>query len=277
MKSSVSARFNADLSVEDDWRAFFEGFELGVAQMGKKKPAPAAAAQGAQPADPLDLASEPTRNVEIQSDDGHYLNFRGRAVSLLYNYRTQGHTQAHLNPLDECGVRNPRLQLEAFGLTEEDLDREISTQYYRHGQRMKLRDMIASLEKTYCGYIGFEFMHIFNTEIRNWIRDRMEHRDESARLIENEEPKVLKWLLESQIFESFLAKKFLGEKRFSLEGGEATMVLLNTILEKCPGMDVREIEMGMAHRGRLNVLRNFLHKSLTTLLYEFTRSQPEPP
>ena len=80
----------------------------------------------------------------------------------------------------------------------------------------------------------------------------------------------LRWLLESQLFESFLAKKFLGEKRFSLEGGEGTMVLLNTILEKCPSSDVREIEMGMSHRGRLNVLRNFLQKSLTTLLYEFT-------
>jgi 2-oxoglutarate dehydrogenase E1 component len=78
---------------------------------------------------------------------------------------------------------------------------------------------------------------------------------------------VLKWLLESQLFESFLAKKFIGEKRFSLEGGESTIVLLNTILEKCPGSEVLEIEMGMAHRGRLNILRNFLQKSLTTLLF----------
>ncbi|MCP5537824.1 MAG: 2-oxoglutarate dehydrogenase E1 component [Akkermansiaceae bacterium] len=280
MKSSVSARFNADLleqkydqwckdpqSVESDWCAFFEGFELGVAQLKQRDGAQQVAAPAVAPAA---ATSVPTENVEIQSDDEHYLNFRGKVVSLLYNYRTLGHTQAHLNPLDEGAVRNPRLELASFGLEESDLDRVVSTQYFRHGQKMKLREMIAMLEDTYCGYLGVEFMHIFNTEIRNWIRSRVEHRDEQLNALKGEEGKVLKWLLESQLFESFLAKKFLGEKRFSLEGGEATMVLLNTILEQCPANDIREIEMGMAHRGRLNVLRNFLQKSLTTLLYEFT-------
>jgi len=281
MKSSVSARFNAELldqkydqwcedpqSVEADWSAFFEGFELGNAQLKRQQSGQSSGANGsvAQPAVP----AAPAANLEVQSADEHYLNFRGKVVSLIYNYRTLGHTQAHLNPLDEEGVRNPRLELDQFGLEDSDLEREVSSQFYRHGQKMKLRDMIASLEQTYCGYVGVEFMHIFNTEIRNWIRERVEHRDEHQHLFEYEEGKVLKWLLESQLFESFLAKKFLGEKRFSLEGGEATMVLLNAILEKCPAFDVREIEMGMAHRGRLNVLRNFLHKSLTTLLYEFT-------
>ena len=270
MKSSISARFNAGLldqkydqwcedpqSVEADWSAFFEGFELGNAQRATADDRP-------------EPAAVPAENIEIQSADEHYLNFRGKVVSLLYNYRTLGHTQAHLNPLDVQGVRNPRLELDQFGLEESDLDRDVSTQYYRRGQKMKLREMIASLEETYCGYTGVEFMHIFNTEIRNWIREHVEHRDEHQDLLKYEESKVLKWLLESQLFESFLAKKFIGEKRFSLEGGESTLVLLNTILEKCPGSEVLEIEMGMAHRGRLNILRNFLQKSLTTLLYEFT-------
>lgn len=275
MKSSVSSRFNADLleqkydkwcddpeSVEPDWRAFFEGFELGAAQLRKReqaaaKPAPAGAAV-------------PARNVEVQSVDEHYLNFRGKVVSLVYNYRTLGHTQAHLNPLDDGGARNPRMELSQFGLEEADLDRVVSTQYFRKGQKMTLRDLIQALEETYSGYMGFEFMHIFNTDVRNWIRNRVEHRHEEQNKQKLDESRVLRWLLESQMFESFLAKKFLGEKRFSLEGGEATMVLLNTILEKCPEHGVTEIEMGMAHRGRLNVLRNFLQKSLTTLLYEFT-------
>lgn len=269
MKSSVSSRFNADLleqkydqwcdnpeSVEPDWRTFFEGFELGAAQL-KKRDAGATQPASASPA-------------EVPSMDEHYLNFRGKVVSLVYNYRTLGHTQAHLNPLDESGARNPRLELSQFGLEESDLDREVSTQFFRNGQKMKLREMIQALEDTYSGYLGFEFMHIFNTNVRNWIRDRIEHRHEEQNRLKYEETNVLRWLLEAQMFEAFLAKKFLGEKRFSLEGGEATMVLLNTILEKCPEHDVSEIEMGMAHRGRLNVLRNFLHKSLTTLLYEFT-------
>ena len=119
MKSSISARFNADLldqkyeqwcenpeSVEADWCAFFEGFELGNAQLEKRKAGGAqASAEGAQPAG----------NLEVQSSDEHYLNFRGKVVSLIYNYRTLGHTQAHLDPLAKEGIPNPRLQLEQFG------------------------------------------------------------------------------------------------------------------------------------------------------------------
>ena len=265
MKSSVSARFNADLlerkydqwcedpqSVEADWSAFFEGFELGNAQLKKRGDAPAA-----------------TTSTVCTADE-QSLDFRGKVVSLVYNYRTLGHTQAHLNPLDEGGARNPRLELAMFGLSESDLEREVSTQFFRNGEKMKLRDMIQALEETYSGFIGFEFMHIHNTEVRNWIRSRIEKRFETQPQLKVDKSQILRWLLESQLFESFIAKKFLGEKRFSLEGGEATMVLLNTILEKCPSAGVLEIEMGMAHRGRLNVLRNFLRKSLTTLLYEFT-------
>ncbi|MGB1258720.1 MAG: 2-oxoglutarate dehydrogenase E1 component [Akkermansiaceae bacterium] len=269
MKSSVSARFNADLldqkfeqwcddpqSVEADWAAFFEGFELGTAQIKKQG---AAAATAPAPQSPQ---SGPI--------DEHYLNFRGKVVSLVYNYRTLGHTQAHLNPLDEQGARNPRLELSQFGLGDADMDREVSTQFFRNGQKMKLGEMIQALEETYSGFIGFEFMHIHNTEVRNWIRQRVETRHETQPKLDINHSDVLRWLLESQLFESFIAKKFLGEKRFSLEGGEAAMVVLNTLLQKCPDTGVDEIEMGMAHRGRLNVLRNFLHKSLTTLLYEFT-------
>ena len=268
MKSSVSARFNIDLleqkydqwcddpqSVEADWCAFFEGFELGHAQLTKR--GDAAAAQSS------------SGGAGTVADEGS-LNFRGKVVSLVYNYRTLGHTQAHLNPLDESGARNPRLELPQFGLEEGELEREVSTQFFRNGQKMKLRDMVQALEETYSGFIGFEFMHIHNTEVRNWIRSKIETRFETQPRMEVDKSQILRWLLESQLFESFIAKKFLGEKRFSLEGGEAAMVVLNTILGKCPASGVLEIEMGMAHRGRLNVLRNFLRKSLTTLLYEFT-------
>ena len=139
MKSSISARFNAELldqkydqwcedpqSVEADWCAFFEGFELGNAQLKQRQDSATPAA-----AKPAETVAQPSGNMEVQSSDEHYLNFRGRVVSLLYNYRTLGHTQAHLNPLDEEGVPNPRLQLDQFGLSESDLDREVSTQFYR--------------------------------------------------------------------------------------------------------------------------------------------------
>jgi len=268
MKSSVSARFNADLleeqyalwsadsrSVDPTWAAFFEGFELGVAQLRPKAgEAPAAAAPAvAAPVTPTDAA----------------LAIYGKVVSLVYNFRALGHTQAHINPLSGP-ERNPRLALSQFGFTNDDLDTEASNPLFRDGAKMKLHDMVSALEATYSGYIGFEFTHIHNTVVRHWVRERIE-----AHALREDDPaerkiRALGWLMESETFENFLGKKFLGEKRFSLEGGEGTMVLLNAILERCPGEGVLEIEMGMAHRGRLNVLANFVRKSLTTILYEFT-------
>lgn len=261
MNSSVSARLNADLldekynqwcldpqSVEPTWSAFFEGFELGAAQAKRREEA-AAAAPAASEAD---------------------LALYGKVVSLIYNYRTLGHTQAHINPLEETPERNPRLSLEQFGITAADLERETSNPFFRHGDKMKLREMIAALEATYSGLIGFEFMHIHNTTVRHWVRERIEAH--ALRPADPAERKInsLRWVLEAEAFENFLGKKFLGEKRFSLEGGEGAMVVLNGILENCPAQGVLEIEMGMAHRGRLNILANFVRKTLTTILYEFT-------
>lgn len=275
MKSSVSARFNADLldqkfdqwcddplSVEDTWSTFFEGFELGVAQT-KQQGTPAATTPEPQKATTKAVGAD----LGIPEDQ---LAFRGGVVSLIYNYRTLGHTQADINPLSTEPIRNKRLELDQFGLSEGDLDREASTQFFRKGQPMKLGEMVQELEKTYSGRIGFEYMHIHNTQVRNWIRARIEHRFEETEPAGFSDEQILRWILDAELFESFLGKKFLGEKRFSLEGGEGLMVLLNTILEKSPSSDVSEIELGMAHRGRLNVLRNFMQKSLTTLLYEFT-------
>ncbi|MDP0490293.1 MAG: 2-oxoglutarate dehydrogenase E1 component [Verrucomicrobiota bacterium JB023] len=279
MSSTVSARLNANLleenyerwqkdprSVDESWNAFFEGFELGVVQ-AKPKGKPGEKVAGPQAGSG---SSSGAASVDAALDGDHGLNFLGRVVSLVYNYRTLGHTQAQINPLEEEAERNPRLAIDRFGLSEEDLERSAATQFFRSGQPMKLREMIEALEETYSGSIGFEFMHIHNTEVRNWIRERIENRGSRDRMTKEEQTKALRSLMESELFEQFLAKSFLGEKRFSLEGGEGTMVLLNRILELCPSEGVKEIEMGMAHRGRLNVLANFVRKSLRTLLYEFT-------
>ena len=263
MKSSVSARLNADIleekyaqwsedptSVDGTWGAFFEGFELGASQPKARGPASSESAPTGQVADG-DLA------------------FYGKVVSLVYNYRTLGHTQADINPIGQP-ENNPRLALKQFGFTEADLDREASNPFFRDGAKMKLRDMVAALSTTYSGPIGFEFMHIHNTTVRHWVRERIERH--ALREVDppNRQYKSLAWLLEAEAFESFVGKKFLGEKRFSLEGGEGAMVILNSILNACPREGVLEIEMGMSHRGRLNVLANFLAKSLPTILFEFT-------
>ena len=265
MNSTVSARLNADLldekyalwcedprSVEPTWSSFFEGFELGVSQAKAKEGEPQQAS-GAQPESGIDL------------------EFNGKVVGLVYNYRTLGHTQAQINPLDQKPEVNPRLSLSEYNFTEAEMEREASNPFFFRGAKMKLRSMVAALKATYSGKIGFEFMHIHNTTVRHWVRERIEqHGSKGAEKTMDLQVKSLRWLLEAETFENFLAKKFLGEKRFSLEGGEGAMVVLNAILESCPRQGVLEIEMGMAHRGRLNVLANFVRKSLTTLLYEFT-------
>ena len=265
MKSSVSARLNADLmeekyvqwsddprSVETTWAAFFEGFELGTAQPPK-----------------VSSSSQAGGAAKTSRASSENLRFFGMVVSLVYNYRTLGHTQADINPLGPP-ERNPRLELEQFGLTDADLDLEAATPFFRDGSRMKLRDLAEALNTTYSGAIGFEFMHIHNTTVRHWVRGKIESRVYREANSPKRQIEALRWLLESESFESFVGKKFLGEKRFSLEGGEGTMVLLNAILHRCPTENVQAIEMGMAHRGRLNVLANFVAKSLPTILYEFT-------
>jgi 2-oxoglutarate dehydrogenase E1 component len=269
MNSSVSPRQNTELleskyaewcedpkSVDGTWAAFFEGFELGSAQVQRKEEAAAAVGAPSSSSD-ADLA------------------FFGKVVSLIYNYRTLGHTQADINPLDPA-ERNPRLNIEQYGLTSEDLDKVVWNAFFRHGDRMKLRDMVTALEKTYSNKIGFEFMHIHNTTVRHWVRERIE-----THAVRNEDTPTKKlsslfWVLEAEAFENFLGKRFLGEKRFSNEGGEGAMILLNAILEASPSHGVKEIEMGMSHRGRMNILANFVRKSLTTVLYEFTPTyEPE--
>ena len=265
MNSSVSARLNADLldekyalwgqdprSVEATWSTFFEGFELGVAQAKAKENTEQSA-----------VASQPSPVMDHE--------FNGKVVGLVYNYRTLGHTQAQINPLDNNPEVNPRLALSEYKFSEEEMSREASNPFFFKGAKMPLRNMVAALKATYSGKIGFEFMHIHNTTVRHWVRDRIEqHGSKGAPKTMEMQVKSLRWLLEAESFENFLAKKFLGEKRFSLEGGEGAMVVLNTILENCPRQGVLEIEMGMAHRGRLNILANFVRKSLTTLLNEFT-------
>ncbi|MCP5531989.1 MAG: 2-oxoglutarate dehydrogenase E1 component [Akkermansiaceae bacterium] len=272
MNSSVAARQNADLleekysqwcedprSVGETWAAFFEGFELGVAQLKKRGEETAAA-----PAETAKTSERPASDAD--------LTFFGRVVALIYNYRTLGHTQARINPLESEPVRNHRLFLEQFNLSEADLDREAWNSYFRHGEKMSLREMIAALEETYSGFIGFEFMHIHHTPVRHWMRERIEarpfHKDDTP----ERKLDALRWVLEAEAFEAFIGKRFLGEKRFSNEGGEGVMIILNAILQASPSHGVKEIEMGMSHRGRLNVLANFVRKSLTTLLYEFTPS-----
>jgi 2-oxoglutarate dehydrogenase E1 component len=262
MSHTISSRANVDLidqkyaewkadprSVDESWAMFFEGFELGMAQ-----PAPPRSAVGAAAAapSPQDLATH------------------ARIDGLVNAFRTLGHTAAWTDPLDVAPPDQPLLSLEHLGLDVSQLEDTVATEWYERGRPMKLREMVERLRLTYCGKIGFEIMHVQTPDVRNWLIRRIESRiDHPAPPVESKRL-ALKWLAEAELFERFLHRKYVGQKRFSLEGGDSLMVALNGLVERFPDYDIGEMVMGMAHRGRLNVLANLLHKPLTTLLYEFS-------
>ncbi len=265
MSHTISARANVDLidqkyaewkndpnSVDQSWAMFFEGFELGLSQPAQQKRGSELEAPGNWGGGGLDLAA------------------RARVVSLVSSFRTLGHTAAWLDPLDEASPEQALLSVEELGFEPVQLDEEISTQFYEAGRRMKLSELIDRLRRTYCGKIGFEFMHIQTPEVRNWILERIETRIDGPEPPLEKKRNALKWLAEAELFERFLHRKYVGQKRFSLEGGDALMVALNGLMQKFPEYGIVEMVMGMAHRGRLNVLANLLRKPLTVLLYEFS-------
>jgi 2-oxoglutarate dehydrogenase E1 component len=260
MSQSVSGNWNSELleqnyarwkedteSVAPEWNAFFEGFELGLTQSEEL-------AEGARAAVPEDAALE------------------RRADSLAYSYRTLGHTIARLDPLSPEPPDNPLLSLKSIGFTDSDLERTVSSKYFRDGKPMLLREMLSELRSIYSDTIGAEFMHIQDPRVRNWIRERVENRGNGNRQDGALHRAVLRQLYEAETFEHFLHTRYVGQKRFSLEGAESLLVILDTVLQRCEPRGVKEIVMGMAHRGRLNVLANFLNKPLTLIFNEFSEN-----
>ena len=263
MRPSFATRLNLDLieenyrrwqanpeSVDTGWSAFFEGFELGDQTYRN-----GAATAGA-----------PAR-VE-----GRESPLQTRIDGLVYAYRTLGHTIARVNPLADKRPQNPLLSLRELGFSEKDLDLTVSSKFFQDARQMTLRAMIAALDNIYAEAIGAEFMHIQNSRIRNWVLHRLESRPDKRETPRLVQLALLRALLEAEFFEVFLHKRYVGQKRFSLEGAESLMVILDTVLHRCPGDGVEEICMGMSHRGRLNVLANFLRKSLKVIFTEFTEN-----
>ncbi|GAB4168343.1 MAG: 2-oxoglutarate dehydrogenase E1 component [Terrimicrobiaceae bacterium] len=256
MKSTFAARMSEALidenyqrwqenpaSVGPDWAAFFEGFELGCTRTE-------GVPEGAVPVD---------GDVHLQI----------RVDGLVYAYRTLGHSIADLDPLDDIKRENPLLSLQELGFQPQDLDLPVSSRFFRDGRRMLLRDMISELQSIYCGTVGAEFMHLQNPKMRNWVRERLENRDQSLKSDRNLHKDILRKLHEAETFENFLHTSYVGNKRFSLEGGESLILGLDAILQQCPRLGVLELVIGMAHRGRLNVLANFLNKPLHVIFNEF--------
>ena len=265
IQSNATSSWNADLidemhskwiespdSLDPIWKAFFEGFELG-SSIEQDVPN---AQQG----------EAPKTLTELESTK------QARFIGLIYAYRSLGHTIANFNPLAKETSTNPRLTLERLGFKNSDLNSVYDSGNYLGGIQLSLKELIERLEKTYCKTVGFEYLHIQETTKRRWIQARIEPECFVPRFEREQKHNILKSIIEAETFEAFLQSKFLGQKRFSLEGGETLIAILDSIFQRCGKNKVDEIVMGMAHRGRLNVLGNFLGKSFEYILREFSEN-----
>jgi 2-oxoglutarate dehydrogenase E1 component len=237
------ARFRSDPgSVPEEWALFFAGFDFGSDRAG--------IGAGGQPS--------------------------GGVFGLVHAYREFGHRIARLDPLSEPAPDHPLLDPALFGFGPEDLDRPVDPRPFLGLQRGTLRELIAALRETYCGTLGVEFVDIPDRERREWLHERMEPRRNHPELAPPERERVLRMLLAADAFEQFLQVKYVGQKRFSLEGGATLIPMLDWLFEAAAGIGVEQIVLGMAHRGRLNALANVLGKPLELIFAEFEANFAPP-
>ena len=200
-----------------------------------------------------------------------------RVDQLVRAFRFRGHMAAQLDPLDQPRTAVPELDPAFYGLTEADLEKEFSVQGVGPKDRpvMKLREIVENLRNTYCRSIGVEYMHIDDVTMRRWLQVRMEPCENHIDLRRDQQVRILTRLTAAVMFEEFIRKKFIGAKSFSLEGSESLIPLLDLAVEKAAEQGVTEIDMGMAHRGRLNVLANIMGKHPKIIFREFADLEPE--
>lgn len=215
----------------------------------------------------LRIPYEPVRWTQDISTDRNQLDKASRVQELIHAYRVRGHLMADTDPLEYKQRRHPDLDILQHGLTLWDLDREFPTGGFGGKQVMKLRDVLGVLRNTYCRTVGIEYMHIQSPEEREWIQGRIER--EHEKVSREEQLHILRRLNSAEAFETFLQTKYVGQKRFSLEGGESLIPLLDGVISKAAKAELDEVIIGMAHRGRLNVLANVCGKSYGQIFGEF--------
>jgi 2-oxoglutarate dehydrogenase E1 component len=249
-------------SVDGRWRDYFNG--LGAAPGGEVPHGPLKSAL-------LERAAKP-RTVAPADSGGEASKKQGAVSRLIQIYANRGHLVADIDPLGLMHRPVPRvLELAYFGLSDADLDTEFFTGSRVGGvaTRMKLRDIVAQLRQIYCGHVGAEFAHVSETEERLWLQDRFQEGMLQHRFTAEEQRNILWQLTAAEGLERYLHTKYVGQKRFSLEGGDALIPMLDDLVQQGGVRGIEEIVIGMAHRGRLNVLVNVLGKPPSVMFSEF--------
>lgn len=227
-------------SVDESWQKFFEGYEFSLQQYGD---------EGA-------VSNEDTlRETKVRN--------------YIHAWRTRGHLESNTNPVRKRKDRKALLTLGDHGLTEDDLDTEFDVGNEIGIGRASLRKIVESLKTVYAGTIGFEYMYIREPDILQWLRTKIEYDSLHFKPGIEEKKQILNKINEAVVFENFLHTKYMGQKRFSLEGGETTIAALDAIINRGAEHGVREVVIGMAHRGRLNVLANIMGKTYEQIFSEF--------
>jgi len=208
---------------------------------------------------------------DINVDLSSRVNKTARVQELINSFRVRGHLMADTDPLEYRQRTHPDLEIESHGLTFWDLDREFVTGGLAGTASAPLRDILGVLRDSYCRTVGVEYMHIQDPEQRRWMQERVEVGYQKPS--KEEQLRILRKLNEAEAFETFLQTKYVGQKRFSLEGGESTISLLDTLIQEAARASLDEVAIGMAHRGRLNVLSNIAGKTYGQIFREFEGTQ----
>ncbi len=200
-----------------------------------------------------------------------------KVYRLISAYRKKGHLIADTNPIKKRKDRHAHLELESFGLSEKDLDRSFVVGTEVGIGTATLRDILKHMQTAYCSSFGFEFEYIREPEERLWFKEKIERHPSFYQYPIEKKEKILRKLNKAVVFENFLGRKYIGEKRFSLEGGETTIPALDAIINTGADLGAEEVVIGMAHRGRLNVLANLLGKTYEEIFNEFEGNEPDDP
>ncbi len=228
-------------SVDASWRDFFKGFEFAQTN--------------------YDASSGGTIPENVTKEF--------KVLGLITGYRQRGHLFTKTNPVRQRRHYEPTLDLENFGLTEKDLDTIFQAGNEIGLGPVKLKDIIDHLEHTYCQSIGVEYLYMREPKVLKWLQERMEKSRNQPTFNKEEKKTILKKLTQAVVFENYLHTKFVGQKRFSLEGGEAVIPAINTLMEHGANLGIEDYVIGMAHRGRLNVLTNIMNKTYKDVFTEF--------
>jgi 2-oxoglutarate dehydrogenase E1 component len=237
-------------SVDNSWRDFFKGFDFSQTWLGEGAPSGAASA-----------------------DSGH-IQKEMAVISLIKAFRSRGHLLSNTNPVRVRKDRQPRLALTDYALSDADLDTVFQAGTFLGIGPATLRQIQDALHKIYAGTIGFEYSYIREVDTKEWLRNKIEKEALAFNPTIEKKKHILEKLNEAVVFENFLGTKYLGQKRFGLEGGESTIAGLDAIINKSADLGVKEAMIGMAHRGRLNVLANIMHKSYESIFDGFEGNVP---